>query len=50
MLCKWGLKPYAIQDADSKGRTIIEFLEHEINNKNTTIGIVLLTPDDTGYK
>lgn len=49
MLYKWGLKPYAIEDVDSKGGNIIKFLEHEINNKNTTIAIVLLTSDDTGY-
>ena len=47
MLYKWDLKPYAIQDEDSKGKTIIEFLESEI--KNHSLGIVLLTPDDMGY-
>ena len=30
ILYKWGITPYAIQDEDSKGKTIIEFLENEI--------------------
>lgn len=47
ILFRWELKPYAIQDEDSKGRTIIEFLESEI--KNHSLGIVLLTADDLGY-
>ena len=48
ILYKWKLEPYAIQDEDSKGKTIIEFLETEIKN-NTSISIILLTPDDIGY-
>lgn len=47
ILFRWNLKPYAIQDEDSKGQTIIEFLESEI--KNHALGIVLLTADDIGY-
>ncbi len=47
ILYRWNLKPSAIQDEDSKGRTIIEFLESEI--KKQSVAIVLLTPDDIGY-
>ncbi len=47
MLYKWDLKPYAIQDEDSQGKTIIEFLENEIAKHS--VGIVLLTGDDSGY-
>ena len=41
ILYKWGIRPYAIQDNDSRGQTIIEFLEKEI--KNRLVGIVLLS-------
>jgi len=47
ILYKWNLTPYAIQDEDSRGKTIIEFLEKEISK--SAIGIVLLTGDDIGY-
>ncbi len=49
MIFRWGLKPFAIQDEDSRGRTIIEFLENSISGNSQSIGIVLLTPDDIGY-
>ena len=47
ILRSWALKPFTIDSLPTKGRTIIEQLEHYI--PQTNYGIVLATPDDIGY-
>lgn len=48
LLRKLGLTPLFLDDLPSGGKTIIEKLEKYI--PQTNFGIVLLTPDDIGYK
>ena len=48
MVQGWGLIPLTIDERPSKGRTIIEQLEHYIPEAN--YAIVLATPDDIGCK
>ncbi len=43
-----GLEPFIIQSTDASSQTLIEALEKNID-KETALGIVLLTPDDFGY-
>ena len=47
-LMRLGLQPFILQNANSKGNTIIEALEKNIYS-DVGFGIVLLTPDDFGY-
>ena len=48
MLRRWGLNPIILSRELPEGRTLIEALEHYINQ--VKYGIVLATPDDVGYK
>lgn len=48
ILRRLGLEPFILQNSDGGGKTIIEALEQSIN-RDSTFGIVLLTPDDFGY-
>lgn len=48
ILMKLGLNPFILQNNDSGSKTIVEALEHNIY-RETSLGIVLLTPDDFGY-
>ena len=52
ILHRLGLDPFVLGNTGGGGMTIIEALEKEINSPNTgnRFGIVLLTPDDRGYK
>ena len=52
VLHKLGLIPFVLGNTSGSGLTIIEALEKEIlsPNKGKRFGIVLLTPDDMGYK
>ena len=47
MLRRWDLDPLILDQLGSSGMTIIEKLEEYISQAN--FGIVLATPDDTGY-
>ncbi len=51
VLHKLGLDPFVLANTGGAGLTIIEALEKEIGPKDTQarFGIVLMTPDDTGY-
>ena len=48
MLRRWGVNPIILSRELPEGRTLIEALEHYINQ--VKYGIVLATPDDVGYK
>lgn len=48
MLRRWGLNPIILSRELPEGRTLIEALEHYINQ--VKYSIVLATPDDVGYK
>lgn len=48
MLRRWGLNPIILSRELPEGRTLIEALEHYINQ--VKYGIVLATPDDVCYK
>ncbi len=48
MLRKWGLDPLILDELASGGNTIIEKLEHY--QEGVDWGVVLLTPDDIGYR
>lgn len=48
VLRRLGLEPFILQNSDGGGKTIIEALEQNIY-KESSFGIVLLTPDDWGY-
>ena len=52
ILYQLGLKPFVLGNTGGGGLTIIEALEKEINSPTPghRFGIVLLTPDDRGYK
>ncbi len=53
ILHRLGLAPFVLTNTGGGGLTIIEALEREIssmNEKGKRFGIVLLTPDDMGYK
>lgn len=52
VLHRLGLHPFVLGNTSGGGLTIIEALEKEIlsPNKGKRFGIVLLTPDDMGYK
>ena len=52
VLHRLGLDPFVLGNTSGGGLTIIEALEKEIisPNKAKRFGIVLLTPDDVGYK
>ena len=52
MLRRLHLDPFVLGNTAGSGLTIIEALENEIlsPNKGKRFGIVLLTPDDMGYK
>ena len=52
VLHRLGLDPFVLGNTSGSGLTIIEALEHEIlsPNRGKRFGIVLLTPDDMGYK
>lgn len=47
MLRRWDLEPIIIDQLVSSGQTVIEKLEEYTNQVG--FGIVLITPDDTGY-
>ncbi|EGQ8682024.1 nucleotide-binding protein [Vibrio vulnificus] len=51
VLHKLGLDPFVLGNTGGQGLTIIEALESKIgkNSKDTSFGIVLMTPDDQGY-
>jgi predicted nucleotide-binding protein len=51
VLHKLGLDPFVLANTGGQGLTIIEALESKIgkNSKETSFGIVLMTPDDMGY-
>lgn len=51
ILMKLGLDPFILSNTSGHGLTIIEALENEIvsGEEKCKFGIVLLTPDDTGY-
>ncbi|MDE0661443.1 MAG: nucleotide-binding protein [Gammaproteobacteria bacterium] len=48
VLRRLGLDPYILQNNDGESKTLIEALEQRIY-RESTFGIVLLTPDDFGY-
>ena len=52
VLHRLGLAPFVLGNTSGGGLTIIEALENEIlsPNRGKRFGIVLLTPDDMGYK
>ena len=51
VLHRLGLDPFVLGNTSGGGLTIIEALEKEIlPSKGKRFGIVLLTPDDVGYK
>lgn len=52
VLRRLGLDPFVLGNTSGSGLTIIEALENEIlsPNEGKRFGIVLLTPDDMGYK
>ena len=51
VLHKLGLDPFVLANTGGQGLTIIESLESKIGKdcKDTSFGIVLMTPDDMGY-
>ena len=49
LLRRLNLNPFILQDNDGEGKTLIEALENHIF-EGTAFGIVLLTPDEIGYK
>ena len=52
VLHRLGLDPFVLKNTSGQGLTLIEALERKINSSMTgnRFGIVLLTPDDMGYK
>ena len=49
-LRRLGLEPFILMNSSGGGKTIIEALEGKIGKDfSTDFGIVLMTPDDTGY-
>lgn len=49
ILRRLGLEPYILQNNDSGSKTIVEALENKIYQESA-MGIILMTPDDYGYK
>jgi predicted nucleotide-binding protein len=49
VLHRLGLNPYILQNQDGGSKTIIENLEQNIYSESA-FGIVLMTPDDYGYR
>lgn len=48
ILRRLSLDPFILMDSSGAGKTIVEALEQRIN-KESSFGIILMTPDDYGY-